>query len=955
MQTKRRGAILFLASILCSSAALFSAWATVPIPAETQYVISLNGTWRFKLEQAPPPSRLLGVSGRPIPIEYPTNIEPFYLPNYRENPAWHDLAVPGNWEMAGFSPATYNQPDNASGLYRLSFKVPSRWKGRLVKLNFDGVQNGCEIWCNGQPVPVDLPSWGRTNYHESGWTAWQADLTPAIKFGEANLLALRVVKNTKSVDCDSGDFFLLGGVHRPVTLFSVPAAHLADFSVRTALQDDASAQVTVLAQLNTPDKGTKISMLLEGQPPVEAQADDNGQVQLTQTVRNPKLWSAEFPNLYSLSVELKDAQGKLLERVSRRVGLREVSITNGIFCVNRTPVKLVGICRHDVYPTLGTAINPEVWKKDLTLMKAANFNAVRTSHYPYGSGFYDLCDEMGFYVIDEEPFCWVNCDDPELPAAFEQRARETVTRDKNHPCVVIWGVGNENHPGRDNALAAKVTRELDPSRPRLISCQHADAGSEHVEFDDAHYTPPQQIHRAELDERRRSQWPMIYTENPNVWEERNGPDYGSLDLWCAVIDRSWREVWNDEHVTGTFLWEWQDRAVADKCPTKYYYYFPETGINLVKVKGVVDGFRNPRPEYFHIKMAQSPLALSATTEVAADAVTFEVTNRYSFTDLNLLRANWRLTRAGDKLAEGTAKLSLAPRSHGPARLSLPADTLASADTLRVDFEHPGGWNVLTWQFFLKPIAHPPPNVQLPGRLLFPKFNLLTGKVVPDDKGWRRLDRRTGELTNIKLQRKGLVPGAMNPRMLAATPLEQVDKFEADVVLQPGSNHVGHIEGEVSGGKMNFRLTWTSEKSDIYELGWIFAAPHGCDHFSWDRQAVWPYYPPTHIGRPDGTATPESARVALTRVDRPDAFDFNSTKFDCNWATLTDARERGLCFVFAPGQRQHVRATIDDAGNCGLVVDCCYSPPRDISSNVVPDLYTVLTPNKTLSGSFEIKR
>src|SRR5262249_30327496 len=160
---------------------------------------------------------------------------------------------------------------------------------------------------------------------------------------------------------------------------------------------------------------------------------------------------------------------------------------------------------------------------------------------------------------------------------------------------------------------------------------------------------------------RRSQWPMLYTENPNVWDVRNGPDYGSLDLWCAVIERTWCEVWNDDHVTGTFLWEWQDRAVADKCPTKYYYYFPDSGINLVKLKGVVDGFRNPRPEYFHIKMAQSPVALSETPEVTADSVTFEVTNRYCFTDLNVLKVNWRLNKAGAKLAEGTAKLPLPPR------------------------------------------------------------------------------------------------------------------------------------------------------------------------------------------------------------------------------------------------------------------------------------------------------
>ena len=461
--------------------------ATIPIPTEKENVISLNGKWRFKLEQALPPSRFLGTGGRPLAIEYPATTEPFFKHDYRENKSWHDLAVPGNWEMAGLSPATYNQPDNASGFYRLKFKVPAKWNGRLVKINFDGVQNGCEIWCNGQPVAVDLPSWGRTNYHESGWTAWQADLTPAIRFGQENLLALRVTKNNKGIDCDSGDFFLLGGVHRPVTLFSVPRSHLRDLSIQTKLLPDDQAEVKVIAQIENAAKGSKISMLVEGQPALEGNADDNGQITLTQIVSHPKLWSAEFPNLSTLSLDLKSADGQLAEHITRKVGIREVSIKKGIFYVNKVPVKLVGICRHDVYPTLGTALNEEVWKKDLLLMKAANFNAVRTSHYPYGSGFYDLCDQLGFYVLDEEPFCWVNCDDPELTPAFEQRARETVARDKNHPCVVIWGIGNENKPGRNNALAARITRELDPTRPRLISCQRGDQGTEGVEFDDIHY------------------------------------------------------------------------------------------------------------------------------------------------------------------------------------------------------------------------------------------------------------------------------------------------------------------------------------------------------------------------------------------------------------------------------------------------------------------------------------
>src|SRR5438046_2448556 len=156
--------------------------ATV-IPSEKQYVTSLDGTWRFKLEQAK--GNYEGRGEKPkIAVDYPKEFEPFYQTDYKETGDWHDIKVPGNWEIPGYSPATYNQPDNASGFYRFSFDVPKEWDGRIVKLNFDGVQNGAEIWLNGQPVKVDEPSWGRENYHESGWTAFQIDLTPAVKFGE---------------------------------------------------------------------------------------------------------------------------------------------------------------------------------------------------------------------------------------------------------------------------------------------------------------------------------------------------------------------------------------------------------------------------------------------------------------------------------------------------------------------------------------------------------------------------------------------------------------------------------------------------------------------------------------------------------------------------------------------------------------------------------------------------
>ncbi len=578
----------------------------------------------------------------------PAAPEPFQEPEYKEGPDWHELAVPGNWEMAGFSPATYNQPDNAIGLYRLSFDVPAEWKGRIVKLNFDGVQTGAELFLNGKPVNVSEPAWGRANYHEGGWDAFQVDLTPAVNCGQKNLLAIRVTKNTRSIDLDSGDYFLLGGIHRNVTLFAVPATHLENVVVRTRLLDGGKAEVRTIVSVAEPVAGAAVQVTIEGQPPASGTLDPQGRAQIVQVVDNPRLWSAEHPGLFNMQVELKDAAGQALEHFTNRIGIREVSIKEGKLLVNGVPVRLAGMCRHDVFPTVGTAFNQDLWRKDLLLMKAANVNAVRTSHYPYGSGFYDLCDELGMYVLDEMAACWVPTDTDELTPAYEQCARELVERDKNHPSVIIWTIGNENKPGKNDQFAADQIRRLDPTRPRLVSCKLADLYG--VELDDDHYPTLQRIDR-DMKSPRRSTYPVIYTENPNTWEVRNGADFGSLDLWAAVMDREWQKFWPDDHVVGSFLWEWQDRAVADKCPDKLYDYDPRTGINVVKVKGIVDAFRNPRPDYYHVKVAYAPLKVSLKPEVTSTGIVVRATNYYSFTDLSELTT----TCAPAQRRPGTAK------------------------------------------------------------------------------------------------------------------------------------------------------------------------------------------------------------------------------------------------------------------------------------------------------------
>ncbi|HEY1686186.1 MAG TPA: glycoside hydrolase family 2 TIM barrel-domain containing protein [Tepidisphaeraceae bacterium] len=958
------------------------ALATV-VPSEDSHVQSLDGTWQFKIEQQGEMAQHASINAKAKPIVLPAHFEPFEQLDYHEDASWKTLKVPGNWEMYGFTPSTYGQPDNAIGIYRQWIKIPASWRGRQVKINFDGVQNGAEIYLNGQPVNVSEPAWGKANYHEGGFDAFQVDLTPAVKFGEKNLLAIRVYKNTKSVEMDTGDFYFLGGIHRKVTMFSVPAAHIEDYIVRTKLLDGGKAEVRVIVKLSDAMPSGQVTMQLKGESPVQSVISGQSQIEIAQTLDNPRLWSAEKPNLYEMSLDLKDGDGKTIEQVKKKIGVREIEIKNGVFMVNNVPVKLEGMCRHDVYPTMGSAVDETLWRKDISLMKAANVNAIRTSHYPYGSGFYDLCDEMGMYVADEMAACWVPTNTQELEPMFAQHARETVARDKNHPCVILWAVGNENKIGVNDGVSAKIMHDMDPTRPRLVSTHDSNGLEDNVEFDDRHYPQLAEITKLAGMTERREKFPLILLENPNVWDVRNGADYGNLDLWGEMMKRDWEPIWRDSHIPGSFLWEWQDRAISEQGPYHPYTWDAKVGIDLAKVKGIVDGWRNPRADYYHVKMVYAPIVVDAKASVDGSAVTLNMENRYSFTDVSELKTTWKLLAGDKELKSGKADLTLAPLTKKQVRLDLPSEDLQRADALQIAFDSADGNNVATYQVALKNLPRPQEALQMPeASIHFPQLNLVATVLKDDSAGWRSAIRYRAHLENISVQPAG---GVANNNCTEADlygmALDRVRSVDADVVMPAAdanaalqqntkpknakgkrrrkkpaalapSGNVAHVHVDVMGEKFAYTITWSAGDADIQELGWAFEMPRQYDHFSWNRQSLWTWYPATHVGRPAGTATPASANQDIGRISRPDAFDFNSSKYYCNFARLTDGSGNGIGLNFAAEDRQDCRGDFADNGY-KLVVNKYCSPPRDLSSGIVPDLYFTIKNGVSVNGGFSV--
>jgi hypothetical protein len=258
------------------------------------------------------------------------------------------------------------------------------------------------------------------------------------------------------------------------------------------------------------------------------------------------------------------------------------------------------------------------------------------------------------------------------------------------------------------------------------------------------------------------------------------------------------------------------------------------------------------------------------------------------------------------------------------------------------------------QYRLKPIVRQSRlDSALPQTLAFPQFNLITRVTQRDPQIWRKVTRYPATLQNLKLN-----DASATAKHLADVKQFSADvkQFSADVIGGPDNTLVGKLTGTFSENRLNYRFEWTGpEKTEVQEIGWAFAVPAECNRFSWDREARWTVYPEKHIGRPRGTAMPDTMNVPYTKMDRVDAYDFNSTKYDCNWASLTDRAGNGIRAEFDETQRFHCRGGVSEDGQHVLFVNQQVSPPDDLSTPVVRDLYMTFNPGDVIEGSFRIGR
>jgi beta-galactosidase len=623
----------------------------------SSYARSLNGLWKFNWVDWP--------QKRPVD---------FYKTNYDVS-GWHEITVPSNWQVEGYGTPYYSnfnyifqkdfpkvmstppvnftayQERNPVGSYRRNFEVPANWNGRRVFVTFDGVDAGFFLWINGKKV----------GYSVNSRNAAEFDITKYIKPG-ANMIAAEVYRFTTGSYLEDQDMYRLSGIFRNVTLWSSAEEHIRDYFIKTTFDPQfrdavlhVSTKVKNYGSSVVPARKLKVDLyngttLVAGtgalQDVPSLKPGEEVIVNAKIAVKAPQKWTAEMPKLYTTVLSLQEGTANI-EQLSSKTGFRQIEIKGRLFTVNGVPVKLKGVNRHENWPDDGHAVTEEQMIRDIILIKQANCNHVRTSHYSNDPRWYELCDEYGIYLVAEANLeshgAWDEFnEEPRIKAALIERNRANVENFKNHPSVVIWSLGNECGSGGSNFMAIlEVIRSIDNTRPTHY--QGFGIGQKNpADLDSEMYTQLGDVEKKAKDDQLTK--PFYLCEYAHAMFN----SMGSVDLYNDLFDKY-------PSLMGGAIWEWQDQGIYnDRDPkhhiTAYGGGFGEYPNDQYFIhKGVVFSDRSLKPHYPELKHAYQWVTIQA---VDASKGNFKLKNRYQFTDLNNFSGRWSLTENGDNVAEG---------------------------------------------------------------------------------------------------------------------------------------------------------------------------------------------------------------------------------------------------------------------------------------------------------------
>ncbi|MBO6024865.1 MAG: chitobiase/beta-hexosaminidase C-terminal domain-containing protein [Bacteroidales bacterium] len=648
------------------------------VPEGEQWSQCLNGDWKFQWVDSPSKA----------PVD-------FYKEGYNAS-GWKTLKVPANWELNGYGTPIYvnvdnefrpNEPpfapmvDNPVGCYLTEFNIPEAWKDRLTFINFGAVKSAYYVWVNGQFV----------GFTEDAKTNAEFDLTPYVRVGK-NTLAVKVYRFSNGSYFECQDFWRLSGIERDVTLYSKPTLNIYDYEIHAGLdktyQNGTFAiKVKLQSKTNKIQKGSTLivgayegpetkgfpeNILFTLTKPLKeltfTQADDDyyyAEAELSvdsKEIGKVKPWSAESPTLYQLRMSLMDKKSRAIEKLTSSFGFRTSEIKDGKLLINGQYVLIKGVNRHEHDPYTGHVISRESMERDIALMKQMNINTVRTCHYPDDPYWYELCDKYGLYVWDE-----ANCEshaqgygdrslakDPQYRDMIWSRNRNMLERDKNHPSVIMWSMGNECGNGVNFEYTYDWMKDRDPSRPVTYERAIYDRNTDVIGL---MYASPKYLQRF-VDEGLDSVYhrPFIMVEYCHAM----GNSMGGLQDYWDVIEAN-------EQLQGGCIWDWVDQSFIQHDKDKDVDWLAVGGDlghaygvgddDAFCANGVVSSDRTPHHHAAEVKKVYQPIKFTAKDLTWCK---FEAKNWLSFTNASAFDCDYEIFSAEKTLTKGKVDLNIEP-------------------------------------------------------------------------------------------------------------------------------------------------------------------------------------------------------------------------------------------------------------------------------------------------------
>ena len=781
---------------------------------------------------------------------------------------WGKINVPGEPAMQG-----YPVKHDTWYAYRANIEIPKDFAGKKIILRFNGVYGEAKVWVNGTYL----------RSHQGGFTAWECDIAQFVQAGNKSKLVVAFRDNTNDISYASGYAkHPIGGILRNVELICLSEPYISRLDVGTAFNEDFSKSsltlnISVKGKMITPKVRIRLYSpegIAVALPNSEFALDENLDGTLQNTIPDPEKWDAEHPNLYSLIVEIL-AGDNIISSIKKKIGFRQVEVKGDQLLVNGKPIKLRGACRHDIHPLLGRSASDEFDLKDVQMAKEANINFIRTSHYPPSRAFLEYCDQYGIYVEEETAVCFVSTyrsdkyqkvgasqDEPAFSSHYLGQLSEMVERDRNHPSVIIWSLGNESTYGSNFKKEHDFVKSTDNTRPIIFSYPGNSGVDTIYDILSMHYVNfdgNMEQSGFRINNFSHPGMPVIHDEWAHIPCYNTftlGIDPNINEFWGESLDRMWSGCFDSKGCAGGAIWGMIDET----------FMLPDTVVGYGQW-GIVDTWRRPKPEFWNTKKAYSPARITSPENIDVangKDILLDLYNRFDHSNISELKIFCN--------GEAIQPPSILPHSKG--KLIIPGDLASKPGPMEIEF-FSGDLLIDKYRFDTQPketvLSDLKPNLKIEVK---ESPNIIE---VSGQNFTLTIDKNTGLIASASCNGQKIIDGGPYLTIIAKSPstkgnneenlvetagdwtLSSFDYTNSSGIFSAtskGTSGIYQVEFTIliSGdGEISTRYRLENNPLDVHESGIYYKINHTMDQLQWTRDAYWSVYPEGHIGRPEGFA------------------------------------------------------------------------------------------------------